>query len=198
LLGGHADLACEDCHVQPVHEVLLETDCYSCHEDDDSHEDQLGKACGDCHNEIGWTENVLFDHGLTIFPLIGSHADAACEDCHETPRFKDAPEACIDCHLEDDVHEKKLGSDCGLCHSPSDWARWEFDHNLQTRFEIDGAHMELQCEVCHTRPMKSDVELGRTCGGCHRRDDVHDGEFGTDCERCHTTEDFGSVERAVQ
>ncbi len=195
LTGAHADTACADCHVKPVHEVLLETDCYACHEDDDAHEDQLGENCAACHNDIDWTENVLFDHGLTSFPLIGLHLEADCEDCHETPRFKDAGEGCVDCHLEDDVHEKKLGADCGLCHAPADWAFWIFDHDRQTRFAIDGAHMDLQCEACHTRPVKHGVDLGRTCVTCHRRDDVHSGDFGADCERCHTTQNFLDVKR---
>jgi hypothetical protein len=195
LLGGHADLVCGDCHVQPVHEVLLETDCYGCHQDDDSHENQLGKACGQCHNESGWTVNVLFDHGLTAFPLIGSHRDSDCADCHETARFNDAPEACIDCHRDEDVHERKLGTDCGTCHSPTDWAFWDFDHNRRTTFELDGAHLDLRCEACHTRPMSGAIEMSDSCGGCHRGDDVHDGDFGNDCERCHTTRDFQSAER---
>jgi len=195
LLGKHADVGCADCHTAPVHEVSLDSECYACHREDDAHEDQLGQSCGQCHNEGGWTDSVLFDHGLTVFPLIGAHRDAVCADCHETPRFSDAPEACFDCHRDEDVHEQKLGTNCGTCHGPTDWSAWEFDHNRQTGFGIDGAHRELRCEACHTRPMTVDIEISNTCGGCHRGDDVHDGEFGNDCQRCHTTNDFQSVER---
>jgi hypothetical protein len=195
LLGGHAEIACAACHTAPVHEVRLETDCYACHRDDDAHEAQLGKACGLCHNATGWTVDVLFDHGLTNFPLIGSHRDAVCTDCHETKRFNDTPGACIDCHRVDDVHERKLGTACQTCHSPADWLLWEFDHNRQTNFELDGAHRVLRCEACHTRPVTGAIDISNSCGGCHRSDDVHGGDFGTDCQRCHTTSDFQSVER---
>jgi hypothetical protein len=198
LLGAHADLGCADCHVQPVHEVKLKTDCYSCHQEDDAHKEQLGKNCEQCHNDVDWTENVRFDHGLISFPLIGSHRDPSCEDCHETPRFKDAPEECIDCHRDEDVHKKKLGPDCVLCHIPTDWVFWNFDHNRQTDFVIDGAHVDVQCEACHARPMKRGVETSQLCGSCHRRDDVHSGSFGSDCERCHTTVDFRVVEKVGQ
>jgi hypothetical protein len=195
LLGRHAETSCADCHTAPVHEVSLKTDCYACHREHDAHETQLGIDCGQCHNESGWTEQVLFDHGLTDFPLIGSHADTVCKDCHETLRFNDAPEQCIDCHRDADIHEKRLGTNCGACHTPTAWSLWEFDHNQQTGFDLDGAHIDLQCEACHTRPMIGVIELSKTCSGCHRGDDIHEGSFGNDCQRCHTTRDFQSVER---
>ena len=196
LHGRHADIDCVDCHVEPMPQSNPATDCFSCHQSDDKHEGQLGKMCGDCHNERDWTEKVIFDHGLTVFPLIGVHLDTECRDCHGTPRFKDAPALCIDCHRDDDTHKGTLGTACADCHNPVDWSFWTFDHNLQTQFEIDGAHLNLACEACHKRPVKSVIRLSRTCASCHRADDVHHGEFGDDCRRCHTTENFHSVERS--
>ncbi|MFQ5634879.1 MAG: hypothetical protein ACE5G3_06075, partial [Gammaproteobacteria bacterium] len=197
LRGRHAEIVCADCHVEPVFEVSLATDCYSCHEDDDPHAGQLGEACQQCHGEVSWTESVAFDHDLTVFPLIGAHRNAECEGCHEDAHFKDAPGQCIDCHREDDVHEMGLGPACGDCHNPVDWPLWKFDHNEQTSFEIDGAHAQLTCESCHNRPVDAgnSIDLATTCVSCHRGDDVHRGEFGVACERCHTTRDFRSVER---
>lgn len=198
LFGRHRDAGCVDCHVEPVHLANPAADCFSCHRSDDRHEGQLGESCGRCHNESDWTTQVIFDHGLTAFPLIGLHLDTGCVDCHETPRFRDAPLRCIDCHQQDDVHEKTLGPVCEDCHNPVDWSFWNFDHNLRTRFEIDGAHSDLACGSCHKRPVKSVFRLPGTCSGCHRADDVHRGEFGDDCLRCHTTENFHSVERVFR
>jgi len=195
LLGGHSGIDCAECHTAPVHDVRLETDCYACHREQDVHENQLGKACGQCHNETAWAENVLFDHGLTDFPLIGYHRDADCTGCHETPRFNDAPEECIDCHSDDDIHQRILGVAGATYHTPTAWSLWEFDHNRQTDFGLDGAHLDLQCEACHTRPITGGIQLSKTCSGCHRSDDVHGGNFGNDCQRCHTTRNFQSVER---
>lgn len=195
LVGAHAELECAGCHTVPVQEATPATDCYGCHQDDDPHDSQLGQSCALCHGEVGWTEAVAFDHGLTSFPLIGAHGAAECAGCHEDSRFKDAPEQCIDCHREDDVHLLALGPACGDCHSPVDWPLWNFDHNLQTSFEIDGGHARLECAACHKRPAGDGISLATNCVGCHRGDDVHRGEFGNDCERCHTTSDFRAVER---
>lgn len=195
LLGSHIDLACGDCHVSPVHETPLPGDCHSCHVDDDPHEAQLGEACEQCHNESGWDVGVRFDHGLTLFPLIGEHAGIECDACHESQRFHDAPSQCIDCHLDSDIHDATLGAQCGACHSPVAWPIWVFDHTLQTRFELDGAHTDLACAECHVRPMDDRRPLASNCISCHRSDDVHQGDFGRDCGRCHTTADFSEVER---
>ena len=195
LNGAHADLDCQQCHMVVVTDSKPPTDCFGCHEADDPHEDQLGEACEACHGEVEWTLDVRFDHDLTRFPLLGKHAETECEDCHETEAFLDAPEECVDCHLEDDTHEKRLGPDCALCHNPTDWLAWQFDHGEQTRFVLDGAHDGLQCEGCHERPANEtgDVAVSMTCGECHRSDDIHRGEFGTDCERCHSTTSFADV-----
>lgn len=195
LLGKHAEAECSDCHTEPVWEVALESDCSSCHLEDDPHDGQQGEQCGDCHNEKGWQDAVVFDHGLTRFPLVGKHVETECEDCHETPQFQDASEQCIDCHQEDDSHEASLGTQCGDCHNPNDWLLWEFDHDLQTDFLLEGAHFELACNDCHRVPVTERIALASQCGACHRRDDVHDGQFGKDCERCHTTESFEGATR---
>jgi hypothetical protein len=134
---------------------------------------------------------VRFDHDLTRCPLLGKHAEIVCDDCHETHAFHDAPEQCIDCHGDDDVHTARLGSDCGLCHTPLDWAAWRFDHDSQTAFALAGAHAGLDCHACHRVPVEAArISLPGTCISCHRSDDVHRGQFGDDCAECHTTESF--------
>jgi hypothetical protein len=190
LRGAHADVACESCHVEPVAVALPATQCFGCHADDDPHERQLGESCDGCHGEAAWTEEVRFDHDRARFPLLGKHDAAVCEDCHATPAFLDAPEQCVDCHLEDDVHERRLGGDCATCHNPNDWLAWSFDHDTQTSFALTGRHDGLDCHACHREPVDGAITLAGTCGSCHRRDDVHRGEFGDDCAQCHTTTSF--------
>lgn len=197
LLGKHAEIVCADCHTGPVHEVKLESECIACHRDDDEHQGEQGEACGDCHNAQGWTVAVRFDHDLTSFPLLGLHQDAACTDCHESKRFREAPEACVDCHRDDDEHEATLGPDCADCHNPAGWKLWVFDHNTRTDFVLDGAHDGLACGACHQEPVVDEFRMASTCAGCHRQDDVHRGEFGADCERCHNTRTFKGATRSL-
>lgn len=197
LLGKHSEIVCADCHTGPVNEVKLEVECIACHRDDDQHEGEQGEACGDCHNEQGWTVAVRFDHDFSNFPLVGLHQEAGCNDCHESKRFREAPEECIDCHREDDEHNGTLGPACVDCHNPGGWQFWAFDHNTRTDFILDGSHEGLACEACHTEPVRDEFQMANTCAGCHRRDDVHRGEFGTDCARCHNTRTFTGATRRL-
>jgi hypothetical protein len=47
--GGHRDLACRSCHVEPAHERPLSSECSSCHRRDDVHSGRFGPDCGRCH-----------------------------------------------------------------------------------------------------------------------------------------------------
>lgn len=194
LSGAHGELACMDCHVEPVATSLPATECVGCHIDDDPHAAQLGESCGSCHAELTWTDGVRFDHDFSSFPLLGRHDEVVCEDCHATPAFHDASESCVDCHVEEDAHNARLGPDCALCHTPLDWLVWRFDHDVQTDFPLDGAHAGLDCLGCHREPaVDGAIALAGTCVSCHRSDDVHRGQFGADCVECHTTESFDAL-----
>lgn len=197
LNGAHESIECNACHVEPVFELALQGDCFACHEEDDAHKGTQGISCNDCHNEDAWADEVFFDHGLTRFPLLGSHSDTACDSCHESRVFADAPTNCVDCHRDDDAHDGRFASDCALCHNPVDWAEWRFDHDTQTHFELQGAHASVACDSCHRQSLSKQSRLGQRCGDCHRADDIHDGEFGPDCGRCHSAESFREV-RSIQ
>jgi hypothetical protein len=192
LRGGHAEIECADCHVEPVAVAVPSTLCFDCHAEDDAHAGQLGQSCADCHSDVqnAWPEGVRFDHDLSSFPLLGKHDTLVCDDCHATGAFHDADEQCVDCHAEDDVHEERLGNDCARCHNPNDWLAWLFDHDVETDFALTGAHDGLSCHSCHREPVADAIVLDTTCASCHRSDDVHQGEFGQDCAQCHTTESF--------
>ena len=197
LRGAHEPIECEACHVEPVFDVALQSACNDCHAEDDPHNGEQGVACRDCHNEYSWQDDVFFDHDLTRFPLLGSHGEVECTDCHESHVFREAPEACVDCHLEDDPHDDRFSEDCATCHNPVEWSAWVFDHDLLTDFPLEGAHETTACEGCHRTDLTGMRRLGSRCGDCHRTDDVHDGEFGTDCGRCHSSDNFRDV-RTIQ
>ena len=193
LNGAHEAIDCIECHVEPIFETALESECTECHLEDDAHEGEQGTDCQDCHNEDSWQDDVFFDHDLTRFPLLGAHSDEECDSCHESHVFRDAPTACVDCHLEEDPHEGRYDENCAACHNPVDWIEWQFDHNTQTDFPLDGAHVTAQCNDCHRQSLAALSKLGGRCGDCHRADDIHDGEFGFDCARCHSAESFKDV-----
>ena len=197
LLGGHTGIACNDCHVDPIFEVELSTSCDSCHLDDDPHEGVLGTQCESCHTEVNWQDPVFFDHDLTRFPLHGKHEQQECDGCHTSQAYTNESVDCVSCHRDDDTHKGNMGDGCDACHNPVAWEFWSFDHDLQTDFPLDGAHVEVGCNDCHRVPLAKIKAVDGSCRDCHRPDDVHDGEFGADCGRCHTADSFKEV-RSLQ
>ena len=197
LNGAHKEVVCVDCHIEPVFEVQLTTTCNSCHLDDDVHESALGTQCENCHTEVNWQDPVFFDHDMTRFPLLGSHGEPQCEDCHTSQVFTEEETDCVSCHLEDDSHQGNLHDSCAECHNPVAWELSQFDHDLGTDFRLEGAHINVACESCHRAPLEVIKAIDGACGDCHRTDDVHDGEFGADCGRCHSADTFSEV-RSLQ
>lgn len=190
---GHTNLACTDCHTGNLQDALPTT-CGNCHADDDVHKGQLGDRCESCHAPTSWVTQVLFDHDITSFPLVGAHADIACNQCHATAAFHDADSECVSCHGSNDPHMGGLGGQCDTCHNPASWRAWEFDHNKQTSFPLTGSHNGLACNECHTGNVGLNAEIPQDCNSCHRRDDPHFGRFGNNCEACHTTSSFTQIE----
>ncbi len=189
LQGRHAKLGCHACHTAPVATQKLGQDCYGCHRSRDVHGGTLGRECSNCHGLDSFKADIRFDHDLTRYPLLGQHVAVPCVQCHATRRYGDAPKACIDCHAARDLHRGGLGKDCERCHGPAAWNRWEFDHEHESGFALDGAHAKAACSSCHRQPA-GQVKLGKDCAGCHTRDDIHLGQYGRQCDRCHSTETF--------
>ena len=190
LKGKHKKLSCESCHQVEAGNLDEARGCIDCHKSDDVHKGDAGTQCARCHNEQGWSSKTRFDHDLTNFPLIGLHTALPCEACHLSGKFQEASVACYDCHAADDDHSRRLGNACQICHTPNDWQLWQFDHDTQTDFVLDGKHQNLDCMSCHLAPLEQDRSLSTICADCHHEDDVHDGNFGSRCDRCHSTEDF--------
>ncbi len=196
LRGKHRSVKCESCHKKHLYKVKLKSTCYACHKKDDPHKGQEGRNCERCHNERAW-KKVRFDHDLTRFPLFGTHQKARCGKCHRTKVFPDAPIECLACHTKKDVHKRKFGTQCGLCHDPRQWKLWDFDHDTRTPFKLDGAHGGLHCYVCHRRPMDRKVIINPLCVSCHQEEDVHDGVLGPQCGRCHMTSSFVTLKSGL-
>ena len=200
LLGKHKEAQCDDCHKRDVANQKLSMVCASCHQADDVHKGGLGKNCQECHNEKGWRTDVVFDHDMTKFPLIGLHATAACGACHLTRDYKEAKSNCIDCHQKNDFHKQTLGNDCGKCHNPNGWRLWNFDHS-KTKFPLGGSHAGLACSKCHTQAAVGAKlpEITGGCYACHAKQNVHGKNFGTvymQCDLCHDGVDFKIINKS--
>ena len=105
---------------------------------------------------------------------------------------------CFSCHQQDDGHEQKLGTHCANCHNPNGWMLWEFDHNIQTEFKLEGSHEGLSCQLCHRESMEKKVEVSNDCYSCHKEHDVHlgrFGRFGEQCNLCHNAKEFKTINK---
>lgn len=187
LHGAHAKVACATCHKGDAAATKLGTTCAACHGASDPHKGELGSDCGQCHNETSWRKKVAFDHNQTQFPLAGKHRSVACEACHVSDTFKDAPLACSSCH-EDKVHHGSLGTKCDTCHDADAWSHWHFDHDRETRYPLTGMHATVRCDACHsTAALTPPSSTPTACVSCHKGRDVHFGLLGSNCATCHST-----------
>ena len=119
LIGLHAAVPCEECHVD---QVFNETPggCIDCHAAKDVHKDGLGRDCAACHNPNSW-DRWLFDHADTGFALTGGHEDLTCAECHRSGVGTAAAAQCVDCHRRDDEHRGGFGRRCERCHATDSW-----------------------------------------------------------------------------
>jgi hypothetical protein len=114
------------------------------------------------------------------------HETTACNKCHPNGNYKPLPMDCKSCHAQDDPHGQQFaGRPCENCHSPRGWDKVKFDHSV-TRFQLAGAHADVDCEKCH-----AGGDLKRTipssCDGCHV--DLHGGQMAPKlCGNCHNFE----------
>ncbi len=192
LVQGHADVACEKCHINDVY-LNTPLQCGArCHQDE-LHKGSLGDDCLRCHAGGQW-DAVTFDHTEdTEWPLDGRHQLVPdCSSCHPAREYADTPKDCSaqGCHAQDDAHLGKLGTTCENCHKTD--GRNTFNHNQQSAFKLDGAHVTTGCNECHAsiefKPQPTD------CYGCHPEPDVHKGQYGTQCEDCHSTANWVDIE----
>ncbi len=195
LLRAHATrdeggaFVCQDCHPNSLRTFSPST-CLACHKLLDlpwmiQHQVTFGVACLDCHDGIN-SYGAAYDHAA--FPLVGRHGETECIFCHREAStlaaLRATPTECLACHGADDIHDGRLGTSCGECHSAEGWDGATLDHD-RTRFPLTGLHTEVICESCHVD--RQWTEIGSTCRSCHTRDDPHGGQFPGDCVDCHLT-----------
>jgi Cytochrome c7 and related cytochrome c len=185
LLGGHKKVECASCHVTGNKYREAPHTCFACHEKDQPHKGNLGKACETCHVVESWKKVAIFDHDKTKFALRGGHAKATCIGCHVGEIYKELSMACNDCHAIQDVHGGKFGPLCQDCHSVESWRDAKFDHAKQTKFALIGAHAKAKCSDCHGGNVREKIAM--ECITCHKAQDVHKAQLGNACGDCHGT-----------
>lgn len=191
LTGGHLAIPCIACHTKrPIRSGKLtpvfrfpEKNCATCHKnphDRDLLNLSFISGCHNCHVTDSWS-SVRFDHGLTRFPLRGTHTVQACSRCHtktagKLVHFSGLQTRCKSCHT--DPHAGQFAdhrrlTDCSRCHVEKDWLAEKFDHNRDADFKIIGAHQQVPCASCHPTQMAGGKTVIRfkgtpkTCAECH-------------------------------
>lgn len=195
LSGAHLATPCEACHTalkdtrgKYAKFAFDKTFCSECHKD--IHNSEADKwmtksTCDACHKTDDWG-SVTFDHSQTRYPLEGRHKEAACSACHRIQmgpkkivRLKPLSITCGECHK--DVHQGQLvrveeqgKTECNRCHTPAGWHWLRFDHNRDSRYKLDGAHIKVACDQCHKAELQPDgamlvryKPLGVECADCH-------------------------------
>jgi len=173
LMGRHAEVDCESCHVNGVFEGTPRV-CEGCHDGTGlraetakpkSHA-RTSEDCGACHVTASWEAVAYVDHEETI---------GACVECHNG-FFAGAKPA----------NHPPSSDDCASCHNTFTWSETGFDH----AGIVDG------CSRCHngtdaTGKPGGHISTDDVCEACHttqRWDPVvmvdHDHVYGT-CSTCH-------------
>jgi hypothetical protein len=150
--------------------------------------------CSTCHNPTLWT-NVVFDHSVTGWPLVGSHQLAPagkvnqCTDCHVNNNytFTSANTDCYGCHQAAWNSTPSFGGNvpnhitagfptslCSQCHDTIVWTDSTFNH-ANTGFPLTNSHqvapagLVTGCDQCHNGNYSTLATQPTDCGnaGCH-------------------------------
>ncbi len=97
LTGKHAQVACEQCHVNNTFKGLSAT-CVSCHEDPVFHRGAFGTDCASCHSTNAWQPakyrgshpRIADEGGVGI-----NHGHTTCRTCHPNTVYD---YTCLACH----------------------------------------------------------------------------------------------------
>ncbi len=200
LTGKHLQATCRQCHRGSNAADFERFDpktvgCMGCHQHTNVHNGEFkDNKCLECHKEAGIRDiteaSVANYHGPeSRFPLVQSHANLQCEQCHINNVYQNTPIQCgARCH-EDKLHKGTLGDDCLRCHAGGQWEAVTFDHTEDTEWPLEGLHEIVpDCDSCH--PAKDYASTPQNCSakGCHSKDDAHLGKLGDTCDKCHQTD----------
>ena len=194
LLGTHAALTCESCHVTGQFAGTA-SQCEACHSNVKPVMHFNGD-CASCHTPYNWND-VLFDHNQAlatdcrschISDKPANHYQAQCSACHDVSAWQPASfnhqaagaTDCRTCHSSDEPANHYHGQ-CSACHNTNNWQQTDFNHKAA------GA---TDCQSCHSRP---DNHFAGQCSQCHNTNDWQDASFShqglTDCQSCHSRPD---------
>ncbi len=182
LVGTHSTVACATCHVNNVFKGTAR-DCAGCHmtqfnSTTNPNHRAAGfapSACEGCHNPSAssWNSGSPFNHSQ-FFPLVGTHATAACATCHVNNVFKGTARDCGGCHMAQfnattNPNHRAAGfapGACEGCHNPAASSfngAGPFNHNQF--FQLVGTHATATCTTCHVNSVFRGTP--RDCAGCH-------------------------------
>ncbi|HED52609.1 MAG TPA: hypothetical protein ENJ00_00200 [Phycisphaerales bacterium] len=219
LVDGHAIADCRACHEDSEY-AQASPECSSCHTDNYERTTNpahafigFGTSCSECHSIVAWND-TSFEHPES-FPLVDSHANLDCSQCHfaeENDLDRLAEATCALCH--DSPHSDGFVSGitaaqgiesedatCQRCHAVQDStfalpdARMSMADHSATGFELIEPHAIEDCASCHGEyHEESEWNLaypGRDaddCRACH--EDPHDDQFSASefhqkCLDCH-------------
>lgn len=219
--GASSARGCTDCHVSPHGDAFVRGNAAAAGV-------AVASSCTQCHP---FTHQRFADPATTVTPeqhrhggfaLTAPHAEAACADCHQPGaswaerhpgrRASD----CRSCHQDphggqfDSGPHASLG--CVACHTETHFQPPKFDveAHQQTRFALDGAHLDAECHSCHTAPQAGAPRQFRDtpnrCEACHQ--DGHADRFAPhaaelaknprgSCAECHGTDAFANVDHRL-
>ena len=131
------------------------------------------KQCMACHNMDGFRPSLFGAqlHAKARFKLDGAHLAVPCQTCHvelkvspststlkdangaRTLRFVDSRQRCAACHESphgDQFATHKDKGACESCHGADAFKpASKFDHQKDSTFKLDGAHIRVACSGCH-------------------------------------------------
>lgn len=198
LTGQHQKTGCRSCHQSLIFKDA-DKFCASCHPD--MHDNTVGNDCERCHSTESWIVNNIIDlHRTTRFPLLGAHAIADCQECHQSAallRFEPLSIECYDCHSADYAAttspnhvQANYSKECTDCHKLNGytWSGAGINHDF---FPLKEGHDIPDCMSCHTEGTFSN--LSTACISCHEPDynsttnpnHLNNG-FPQECEQCHS------------
>lgn len=204
LLGQHAKADCQQCHTL-YSELNFEPLGVKCN---DCHKQNYASTQNPNHTQVGFSTDCESCHNLTdsqwgfasfahdFFPLVGGHKIANCLSCHKVGTFTGLSKNCYSCHKPNfdqttnpNHTSAAFSTDCASCHTINGWKPSSFNHTQY--FTLLGAHVQLDCNKCHSVSYKN---TPTDCYGCHRT--TFEGtsnpnhvtsKFETDCAKCHST-----------
>ncbi len=201
LIGTHATAACASCHVNNVFPGTPK-DCFSCHRAQYQQTRSPNHAaagfpttCDSCHNAASPSWTASFNHNA-FFPLVGTHATAACATCHVNNVYKGTASTCYGCHQAQYNQTKNpnhaaagFPTACEQCHNAAS-PDWGGAFNHASIFPLVGMHSTVPCATCHVNNVFKGTP--RNCIGCHQAQynattnpNHRASGFPTTCEQCH-------------